>query len=271
MSDPFTQAYDALWTKLESHTGFTGLVKVGDRIKYDTGKKDPEKDSIQNAALPEVRIIDLGGAGGNRKSSNSFSIIRRYQVQISTDYLTLEGNTANPDGLYPVEWEIMRAFGTDCDLPGITVGIDSVKCWFSYREFTSNIYSADLSKQRGWIGVIDCEIEFWFSKSHLLSILESENSVEVSAGDPAANPDCAGIYDYSDIINGEMAYRRRTAPYYYLFFESATIGWLIGMRNSESDDVLWRNAESEFGTFPAIGEDCTGIAIALPYVEIEIE
>jgi hypothetical protein len=262
MSDPFTQAYDALWTKLEAHTGFTGLVKVGDRIKYDTGKKDPEKDSIQNAALPEVRIIDLGGVGGNRKSSNSFSIIRRYQVQVSTDYLTLEGNTSIPDGLYPVEWEIMRAFGIDGDLPGITVGNDTIKCWFSYREFTSNLYNADLSKQKGWVGVIDCEVEFWFSKTHLLPILEGALSIEVIAGDPAASPDCAGVYDYFGIINGARAYRRTTSPTYYLFFESARIGWLIGERNSAPDNVLWRNAAAETGAFSPAGLDCAGTVTA---------
>jgi hypothetical protein len=230
MSDPFTQAYNALWAMLESNVAFTNVVKVTDRIKYDTGKKDPEKDSIQNAALPEVRIVDIGGTGGNRKTSNSFSIIRRYQVQISTDYLTLQGNATTPDGLYPVEWAIMCAFGTAGTFSGITSGGQSVPCEFRYSDFVSSLYDSELSRQKGWIGVINCEVEFWFSKRLLVPVPATKT---VTAGTAPPSPNCAGIYTLRGMFNGEYYYRRQDDAFYYFFSHVNDETWMVASELAE--------------------------------------
>ena len=164
--DPFTQVYEALWAMLEAHTGFTALVKIGNRIKHDEGKKDPEKKEVSGAALPEVRIVDIGGTGENIRTSNGLTVLETFQIQVSTEYRTLYGDG---HGLYPVRYEIMKAFGGHkTALGSIADGSTTIQCVFRWSEFTSGLFNQELTRSiEGWVGIMNCEVEMWFPNSLL--------------------------------------------------------------------------------------------------------
>lgn len=100
--NPFSQVYDALWGLLESHEGFTGLVRVGNRIRYDAAR-DPDKDVHTTTDLPEVRLVPTGGTPLVQTTTSSTQIKLTYEIQVSSGDLRLDA------ALYPVAWEILCA------------------------------------------------------------------------------------------------------------------------------------------------------------------
>ncbi len=105
--DPLSLVYDALWDTLEAHRGFRDLVKEGNRVKFTGRNRDPLKEQVSVADLPEVRIVvastplDL-----NATSSTSF-VTAVYEVGIAT------GDQRIDAVLFPVMWEIIRALSQE--------------------------------------------------------------------------------------------------------------------------------------------------------------
>jgi hypothetical protein len=86
--------------------------------------------------------------------------------------------------------------------------------------------------------------------------------IVVTAGDPAPDPDCTGIYAHFAEYQEHHAYRRKTLPYFYLFCEFGLGQWEIGDGfGEESSTIYWYNTEGPAGPY----EPCippTGIPIA---------
>lgn len=104
-TDPLSLVYNALWDLLEVHAGFTGLVKVGNRVKYDTFGIVASKDALTDADVPEVAIVPLGLIYGLQISSSSSSFVQRYGAELVTGTSQL----AQTGGFLPVKWEVIRA------------------------------------------------------------------------------------------------------------------------------------------------------------------
>lgn len=55
-TDYIGNVYSALWTLLEAHSGFTALVKPGNRIKLNGTSANPFKEQLKDGDLPQVSI-----------------------------------------------------------------------------------------------------------------------------------------------------------------------------------------------------------------------
>lgn len=113
-TDPWTQVYCALWDMLEAHSGFTGLVRVGNRIKFLGAKLNPLKKDIQDADLPEVVIVPTEADPHIWASSGQSQPTMKFDVRVSSGELSVDvlGTTGTLDigaAVYPVCWEIWRA------------------------------------------------------------------------------------------------------------------------------------------------------------------
>lgn len=163
-SDPLTQIYDALWDMLETHKGFDRLVRVGNRAKFSlAGPRDPVKDEISEADLPEVRIVRTGGEAHLQRTSNGSSILQRYEVQIGTKSLRYDTE------LFPLEWEIYKAFSKWQDkLKGLEwAGKPYVKL-ARPLSFTTGVDEGQLDRGiEGWATVWSIEVELWFATADL--------------------------------------------------------------------------------------------------------
>ena len=74
--------------------------------------------------------------------------------------------------------------------------------------------------------------------------------VLVTAGDPAADPDCTGTYNYFDDFGGEHAYQRTIEPYYYLWWNIGADSWYISKAlDSYPDNIYWNNYLTINGTY----------------------
>lgn len=104
-TDPLSLVYNALWDLLEAHTGLTGLVAVGNRVKYDAFGMVSSKDVLQDADVPEVAIIPIGLTYGLQISSSSTEFVQRYAAELVTGTSQL----AQTGGFLPVKWEVIRA------------------------------------------------------------------------------------------------------------------------------------------------------------------
>lgn len=103
--DPLTLVYNRLVLMLKDHAGFADLVSVGNLINYGTGADaDPEKDHVSEGDLPMVGILPTTSVPDIVADSSRTEIKESYQAVLVT------GDKRVGRSLYPVRWEIMRAF-----------------------------------------------------------------------------------------------------------------------------------------------------------------
>ena len=57
--DLFTQTYDALWKLFECFPAFTSEVEPGNRIKLNKRLRNPIKDVVRAADMPEVILYPI--------------------------------------------------------------------------------------------------------------------------------------------------------------------------------------------------------------------
>lgn len=106
--DPFTAVYCGVWDMFESHTGFSNLVKVANRIKFLGNDLQPQKDQYTEGDLPELTIYPPSIEPHLEANTTRSQYVMRFQLLISTGNKRLDTLTGQPS-IYPVLWEIFRA------------------------------------------------------------------------------------------------------------------------------------------------------------------
>jgi hypothetical protein len=164
--DPLSLVYAALWDVLESSADFCRLVQPGNRIKFLGTSRDPWKDMLSTADLPEVRIVPAGGAANLHLASNTDRLVQRLRVQVSS------GDRRVDAAFFPVVWEIYRALvnwpsviaglAWNGHVQGDGWGVDLVE--ITGHDDTADNPRADRGIQ-GWSTVWTCETRFWFADS----------------------------------------------------------------------------------------------------------
>ena len=110
-TDPFSQVYEALWTELESHTAFTDLVRLKNRIKYNrTLPDDPRKDTAQDRDFPECEIVPTTCAIALGATSDCHSIEQVYEIRVATMDVRLTQD------ILPVKWALTKALADAYDV-----------------------------------------------------------------------------------------------------------------------------------------------------------
>ena len=162
--DPLSLVYAALWDVLESSGDFCRLVQPGNRIKFFGGSRDPRKDTLSTADLPEVRIVPAGGSANLHLASNTDRLVERLRIQVSS------GDQRVDAAFFPVVWEIYRAL---VNWPSVIAGLT----WSGQAqgdgwgvdlvEITDHDDTADTPRTsrgiEGWSTVWACQARFWFA------------------------------------------------------------------------------------------------------------
>lgn len=161
MADPFSTVYDALWAALEGHAGFTALVPVGNRIKFN--KPDPIKAEVSTQDLPEVRLLPASFAGNLPITSNSSRVQHQFEVQIATGSQQVKGK------LFPVAWEVIRALSKwQSHLTGLTWDAGKVIRVTNVRTFSARegVLYQDLNRGIiGWSLNMTIDVDMFFQSS----------------------------------------------------------------------------------------------------------
>lgn len=169
--NPFTLVYDALWAMLEAHPQFVVDVKEGNRIKYNSSEdRDPLKQEILDADLPEVVLVQTSVSANLYQSSSGSMCLRQYSILVST------GDFRYNKFLAQVEWDIFTAMMLWKERLG--------SLQWKNKAFVkrSNILSAtsgasDSERNRGikgWSAIWTVEVEMHFTSQDLLTVAKGE-------------------------------------------------------------------------------------------------
>ena len=103
MADPFSQVFSGIWQLLLNNTNLTNQVLAGNRIRLDQAPRNPTKEIIRTADVPELVLVPTGGVSNLHATSSTTTIQRNYDILLSTGDLRVN------EALFPVQWEIVVA------------------------------------------------------------------------------------------------------------------------------------------------------------------
>jgi len=159
--------YSKLWDLafVESNALST-LVRPGNRIRYDTNNRDPIKENVSDADLPEL-ILTSGGSGPPRlhATSSGSMCTRKYSWLITT------GDFRVSYRLYPVEFALFAAMSNwKAHLGALTWNSKSFAKRMDVVDVTNGLSDPDRNRGiRGWSAIWTCEIEMHFTTEDLKS------------------------------------------------------------------------------------------------------
>lgn len=161
--NPFELTFDALWSLGEASVPLKELVKIGNRIKFNTNNSDPVKQNVQTADLPELILVSQGGTPNLHATSCTSEMIRRYAWLVSTGDLRIN-HLSNPLG-----WAIF------CAMTNWKIHLASLE-WQNKRFIKAanltDVTEGDSDPERnrgikGWSALWVCEIRMVFTTTDL--------------------------------------------------------------------------------------------------------
>lgn len=156
LPDPFTTAYDRVFSALEAHAGLTDLVRPGNRFTVAGPAPLPLKESLQAADTPTFTLMPTEGLVDIHGSSSSIHAQEVLVLEVVSGDLRLQVSH------YPIKWEVVRAL-VIADQNGTLTGdfIQNV----NVGAFTDNLEDDELTKGlQGWSGSLAITIELWIDK-----------------------------------------------------------------------------------------------------------
>jgi len=162
---PFNMVFNALWGMAEDSPTLTELVKVGNRIKFNQEtNRDPIKENVQAADLPELTLLVLGGSEVNLHSSSCGSVITRdYSWVMST------GDLRYTHFLGPVEWALWCAMANwQTALSALTWNEKPFVINANITNVTSGFTTVENNRGiKGWSSIWGCSVGMTFTTADL--------------------------------------------------------------------------------------------------------
>lgn len=171
--DPFSQVYSALWDMALAHPVVQAAVKSGNRVRFDHAQaRDPFKQSVADADLPEIVLYPEGLTGNVLATSSTTQLNRTYR------FATSSGDQRYTLRLADVEWALVEAL---CGWPEKLASLE----WRG-RRYVKRVQfvggSAGLSDPErnrgivGWSSLINVEVEMHFVTAHLREALGEQGA-----------------------------------------------------------------------------------------------
>lgn len=174
-ASPFDMVYTELWNMALSHGGFVRDVLDKNRIRFDDpANRDPLKNPVQAADLPEVQLAAATGSVNLQNTSSSSMITRQYTWFIASgDYRYTQFMSA-------VEWYLF------CAMTGWKSRLTALKWKNEAFVKRANVVStlagmSDPQRNRnivGWSAAWTVEVEMHFKTSDLLDELRNTSDME---------------------------------------------------------------------------------------------
>lgn len=162
--NPYLIAYDFIWEMVDNFAPFADEFKAGNIINLaDENRRDPMKDNILTADLPEIILIMAGGDGNLHRSSSSSNIIQQFQFLISTGErrLTL---------ISDLKWYAYQALWA-WQKQGFGAALYANETFITRLDWVNVVEGeSDPALNRGimgWSTIISFEAEFEFSQTQL--------------------------------------------------------------------------------------------------------
>lgn len=163
--NPFTLIHDKIWEVLEADAQFAALVKVGNRVKYNSSTDaDPIKQSVVTDDMPEVAVTFNGNIANIHETSSSSKFIITFQLIINT------GDFRANEKLLAILWVIYKNI--------ITWRTQFATLEFSGERFLKRVDcktvaagQSDPNRNRsikGWTAVCDLEFEVHLTTSNIV-------------------------------------------------------------------------------------------------------
>ena len=162
--NPIRLVYAAIWEMLEDKYEFTQLVPVGNRIKYTGTKRAPDKDTVDPASLPQVRVIAAGLKPHLFRVTSGSSLVIRWEIQV-----------ASGDQRFATEmdvaWAIYRAMtGWATHIMALKWKDETFARLHRPLEVETDLGNPEADRGiKGWSSVWAGEVEMWFSTTQLAS------------------------------------------------------------------------------------------------------
>lgn len=169
--NPFGMVYDALWNMALASEPLAELVKPRNRIRFDEeNNRDPIKQNVQAADLPELVLVPVGSQAANLTASScESSIVRRYSFIVST------GDMRLTEGLLSVEWALFCALANwKAVLTALEHGGTRFVKNVRLAEVTNGESNPEQNRNiKGWSAVWSCEVEMRFRTESLIAELSA--------------------------------------------------------------------------------------------------
>lgn len=169
MKDPFSMVYTALWDLAEAYDGLTELIKIGNRIRYDSDNRQPEKRTTQDADMPELILTTTGLSANIWDSSSTSKVVRRYS------WIAYTGDYRVDCRLFPVEWALFVAMHGYKQVLNALEYRDARFCKrTNILDVINGVIRPEHTSQvapRGWSAVWACEVEMHFQTNMIEELL----------------------------------------------------------------------------------------------------
>lgn len=166
--NPFTMVYDTLWEMVDTHPSLRVLMKEGNRIKFNTPSREPLKDAVAVADLPELILTSDGLSAALYNTTSTSKVVRSYSWLLST------GDFRVNELLYQVEWYIFCAMLSWKEkLCALKWHDESFVKRADVTSVTNGQSNPELNRGiKGWSAIWKCEVEMHFRTSFLKGELE---------------------------------------------------------------------------------------------------
>lgn len=164
--DPFSLVYTALYELVIASPRLTELVKVGNRIRFDSATdRDPLKQNVLDADTPELILADQAVTVNLHGTSSGTKIVRQYAFLLAT------GDMRINERLHPVE------FALCCALSRWKESLTALQ-WegrsFVKRLDVTSVAQGQSDPERnrgikGWSAVWQCEVEMYLSTADMIA------------------------------------------------------------------------------------------------------
>ncbi len=164
-TDPLSQVYTSLADLARASVPLQSMVKVGNLLRFDSPtNRDPKKEILADADLPELVLLPDTGAFGLHATSSSSKATRQYTWKINTGDFRLAYR------LNPIEWMLA------CAMAGWKSALGPLT-WRG-EHFVKRLDAISVSSGmsdplrndgiQGWSSVWQCEVEMHFRTSDLI-------------------------------------------------------------------------------------------------------
>lgn len=155
--DPFTEVYGKIWDLLEAHEGFTSLIRLGNRIRLDGSRKEPRKERVLDADLPEVVLLPAAGEAEPFATSDSVRLAQQYELQATSGDIRID------TAFFPLKYELIKALCRAEENLGLAY-VTNVRV----LTVTDNLPDAEAERGLpGWVLRIVIAVDMWFDRSTL--------------------------------------------------------------------------------------------------------
>jgi len=158
--NPLKMVYDALWALVDV-TGLTEAVKVGNRVKYDSGLK--EKVQVTSSDFPEIQLVPSSGNYNLPDSSHTSMMIERFTWLLGS-------GTYNIADLLYLKWLLLASHDKWVDdISSLRWDDELFVTRVSIEDGTSGYQETKTTRQKigGWSAILTVEVEMHFKRETL--------------------------------------------------------------------------------------------------------